>query len=41
VKWKENKDFHFLSSKHASANITASGKQKKTRRTGELTYINL
>jgi hypothetical protein len=31
VKWKDNTDVHFLSSKHASASITATGKHRRKR----------
>ena len=31
LKWKDNKDVHFLSSKHKSADITATGKMKRKR----------
>jgi hypothetical protein len=31
VKWKDNKDVHFLSSKHASANIKVTGKHRRKR----------
>lgn len=31
VKWRDNKDVHFLSSKHVSADITPTGKLKRKR----------